>query len=161
MKALFVTKMWKQFYNRNTCAWFAAGVALSAAVLALIKPLRTLIHTLPGALQVQQRRCAHPAGVWPRARALLTGTVTLLTTLPCAVVPEEGTSSEKNACLILYKQWKEGSKLLGNEIDTPCYGTALIKWTQILLSCISQITLLSSYTFKFYQFLFTQAINKL
>lgn len=69
------------------CAGFAAGVALSAAVLALIKALWTLIHTLPGALQVQQRRCAHPAGVRPWARALLTGTVTLLAALPCAEVP--------------------------------------------------------------------------
>lgn len=69
------------------CAGFAAAVALSAAVLALIKALWTLIHTLPGALQVQQRRCAHPAGVRPWARALLTGTVTLLTVCPCAVVP--------------------------------------------------------------------------
>lgn len=88
-------------HNQSTCAGLAAGVALSAAVPAFIKALRTLIHTLPGALQVQQRRCAHPAGVRPWARALLTGTVTLLAALPCAVVPEEGTSSEINACLVI------------------------------------------------------------
>lgn len=67
--------------NRSTCAGLAAGVALSAAVPALKKALWTLIHTLSGALQVQQRRCAHPAGVWSWACALLTGTVTLLTAL--------------------------------------------------------------------------------
>lgn len=68
--------------NRNTCAGLAAGVALSTAVPALKKALRTLIHTLSGALQVQQRRCAHPAGVRSWACALLTGRVTLLTALP-------------------------------------------------------------------------------
>ena len=60
----------------------------------LIKPAWATLHAQPRAQQLQQRSSAGLAEPRPRARALFTGAVTLLTAGAFSVVPGGGGNAE-------------------------------------------------------------------